>query len=337
MRLNHIDSQFENDPPAWAKLSIAVTVDAPADENDTTKKHHEVPILDVHHYHMSKARSKETKRSMFLRACCGKPQATDKHGRPTTRREHAPRVAAAKSRTPKDIEMIVAEGKDPGFKLDDERFVKRDLTSEGEAKRHGIRPGMYLHAFAPSGKSPIELGGKKLQKFKDVKKLIAKHKDNTPHEYHFRLDRLADAGELSEAARDHYERHGVFVKGYGYAPVHEPVDVINAIRHKLVSSTTTMASKKRKAMYREFLIEALDITTKLQDTSTGVPRGARITDPLRYIGDSEGLAHAIFTELDNPYGKSADLLLDEHHCQPSTLAQILLYWLDRQVHNAAEH
>lgn len=337
-RLNHIDSQFENDPPAWVKLSIAVSPQEPEDETPVRVQHHGIPTLDAHHFHMDRAHSKETKSSMFLRACCGKPEATDKRGRPTTRREHARRVAAARTADPPDIVMIVQEGQSPGFKLDDELFVKGKVDDGSVAKEYGVLQGMYLYAFKPNAKPLMVLGSisndgiKNGCKWSDVHKLIAKHKDDTPHEYHFRVDRYGDR------AKEMLKRQGVWVKGYGYAPVGgEPVDVVNAIRDKLYSSTMVLKDAKAvKAKYTEFLEEARRITTEMLDTSKGLPLGTQLTDPLRYSGDTKGSIAAIFQELDHPFGKSAVSLLDERNYQPKTLAQILLYWLDRQVHNASE-
>lgn len=343
-RLNHVKDQFDNDPPAWVKLSIAVTHKEPEDEKPTRVKHHTVATTDVHHFHLDRAHSKETKRSMFLRACCGRPEATDKLGRPTTRREHALKVAAAKTATPRDIVMTVKEGELPGFKLDDELIVVGKV--DGVAKKYGILQGMYLYAFKPASESLMVMdslgndGVKNGYKFSDVNKLVAKYATdkgrvaNFPHEYHFRLDRYGDQ------AKAKFKRQGVWVKGYGYAPVGgEPVDVINAIRDKLASST--MAVKNHEGMrvaYKEFLKEASRIKVEMQKTTEGLPPGTKLTDPLRYNGDNTATPStaAIFQELNHPFGRSAASLLDERHYKPKELAQILIYWLDRQVHNASK-
>jgi hypothetical protein len=334
-RMNDHASQFEHDPPAWVKLSIAVTVEAPEDEKALQKKHHEVPRADVHHYQMGQADAKETKRSMFMRACCGKPQATDKRGRPATRREHAATVAATRNRRARDIVMVVKEGELVGFKLDDDMFVTK-IEGDSVAKKHDIRHGMYLYAFKPASKALMVidelLNSKSLSyKWEDVQKLVGKYKDDVPHEYHFRVDKVGDK------AMTKLKRRGVYVKGYGYAPVgHEPVDVINAIRDRLDSLTKASSSKVRKAKYTAFFKEAHDITMKMLDTSAGLPPGAKLTDPLMYAGDSKGNIEAMFNELEHPYGKSAAKVLDERNPEPEMLAQLLIYWLDRQIHNAAE-
>ena len=45
---------------------------------------------------------------------------------------------------------------------------------------------------------------------------------------------------------------------------------------------------------------------------------------------------AMFTRFDGPYGPSVQSVLDEKPCSPEMLAQLLIYWLDRQVHNGAD-
>ena len=60
----------------------------------------------------------------------------------------------------------------------------------------------------------------------------------------------------SEEAKEKLKRQGVWVKGYGYAPVGgEPIDVINAIRDKLNSST--MGVKNFKGMKAVYVSDAV--------------------------------------------------------------------------------
>lgn len=112
-KIDSAEAFVDNDQPAWVKLSIAVTVDAPVAESGKTAKLDLAPA-NTHQHHVAQKQSVESKRSMFFRACCGKPGATDGDGRPTVRREHSAVVAAARLRGEKPLVIVVKENDTPG-------------------------------------------------------------------------------------------------------------------------------------------------------------------------------------------------------------------------------